>query len=396
MIDEVYLDNNATTHLLPEVRDAMCAAVNERFGNPSSEHRSGEISRKAIAAARSSVAEFLHAPMESVVFGSGVTELNNWVISRLLDQNEARHYVISAVEHSSVLEAALAAEMRGTQVTRIPVNKDGLVDLEALESSLKSPTALASIQWVNNETGVIQPVSEIARICSIARVPFHCDAAQAAGKLAINLSSLSADFVTVSAHKMHGPAGVGALVIRDRRKITPLLFGGGQEFGLRAGTENIIGIVGFGVAASVRHKTLHQSIQRMSAIRDAFEAIISSSVPSIQINGSKDHRVCNTTNLIFPEIDGAAIVALLDKEGVRCSQTSACNSSRPEPSNVLMAMGLTEGQAFSSVRFSFSDQSSLPEVHFAAMKLLKVLERLVSQELRLDCPSNGAMIKHEV
>lgn len=394
MIDEVYVDNNATTHLAPAVRDAMCAAVNERFGNPSSEHRSGERSRRAIALARNSVAEFLDVPTESVVFGSGVTELNNWVIHDVLQRSDANHLVVSEVEHSSVLEAALVAESRGARVTRIPVDSDGLVDLVALETSVESPTSLVSVQWVNNETGVIQPVPEIARVCSIAGVPFHCDAAQAAGKLDLNLSSLKVDFVTVSAHKMHGPTGVAAIVIRDRQRLAPLFCGGSQEFGLRPGTENIIGIVGFGEAAATRSKTLSKAMERMSANRNAFEVKVRAAVADVRINGSNIHRVCNTTNLMFPNLDGAALVALLDREGIRCSQTSACESSRPEPSHVLMAMGLTENEAFSSVRFSFSAQNTLTEVDLAVSKLLSAIERLKGQERGTF--TGVGMIRHEV
>lgn len=293
-----------------------------------------------------------------------------------------------------MMEAALVAESRGTRVTRIPVDQDGFIDLDALESSVKSPTALVSIQWVNSETGIIQPVAEIARVCSIAGVPFHCDAAQGAGKLELNLSAIKVDFVTVSAHKMHGPAGVGAIVIRDRRSIAPLFFGGSQEFGLRSGTENLIGIVGFGAAATARTRTLSRAVERMSALRDAFETKVRTSVPSVRINGSKIHRVCNTTNVMFPNLDGAALVALLDRQGVRCSQTSACNSSRPEPSHVLMAMGLTENEAFSSVRFSFSGQNTLAEVDLSVTKLLSAIERLTVQELGYF--RDGGVIRHEV
>ncbi len=394
MIEEIYLDNNATTHLTLEVRDAIYAAVNEQFGNASSEHRSGERSRRAIALARHSVADFLQAPMENVVFGSGVTELNNWIILSLLKRSDANHLVISEVEHSSVLETALIAESQGIRVTRIPVDQDGLVNLAAIENSVQSPTALVSVQWVNNETGVIQPVSEIARICSLSGVPFHCDAAQAAGKLELNLSSLNADFVTVSAHKMHGPSGVAAVVIRDRQKLSPMLFGGSQEFGMRPGTENLIGIVGFGVAASIRKKTLSKAMERMSAYRNAFEARVSAQVAKVRTNGSKLHRVCNTTNLMFPDLDGAALVALLDREGIRCSQTSACNSRRPEPSHVLLAMGLTEAEAFSSVRFSFSDQNTLAEVDLAITKLQSITERLkVPGSV---CFINEGLVGHEV
>ncbi len=392
--EEVYFDNNATTHLTLEVSEAMCDAVNERFGNPSSEHRSGERSRRAISLARSDVAELLQAPSENIVFGSGVTELNNWVISSLLERSEVKHLIVSEVEHASVQQIALDAESRGTRVTRIPVDKDGLVDLQSLELAVRSPAGLVSIQWVNNETGVIQPVSEISKICSIAGVPFHCDAAQAAGKLSIDLSALKIDFVTISAHKMHGPAGVGAVAIHDRRKITPMLFGGNQEFGYRPGTENIIGIVGFGVAAATRKKTLTQAIKHMSTIRDVFEAKLNSLGVSIRINGFKIHRVCNTTNVMFPSLDGSALVALLDRQGIRCSQTSACTSNRPEPSHVLTAMGLTEEEAFSSVRFSFSSQNTLAEIDFAIKKLLLAIEKLKTTNLNQF--RNEGMIQHEV
>lgn len=394
VIHEVYLDNNATTQLTPEVQDALCHAVRVHFGNPSSAHRSGERSRKAIAAARLSLADLLQTPAECIVFGSGVTELNNWVISRVLDRGENNHCVVGTAEHSSVLEAANAAELRGARVTRIPIQRDGIVDLEKLESSLGSTTSLVSIQWVNNETGTIQPVADIARICSKAGVPFHCDAAQAAGKLELNLSELQADFVTISAHKMHGPTGVAALAMRDRGKISPLFFGGNQEFGLRPGTENILGIIGFGVAAAVRCKTLNTAIAHMTKYRDAFESRVTADFSTVRTNGSVTNRVCNTTNLMFPGVDGAALVALLDKQGIRCSQASACNSSRPEPSHALLAMGLTEEEAFSSVRFSFSHMNTSTDVDLSISSLHLALEKLTNQQFGFT--GDRRLIKHEV
>ena len=394
MIHEIYLDNNATTYPHVEVQDAICEAVKASLGNPSSEHRSGERSRKAIAAARFSLAELLQAPAENLVFGSGVTELNNWVISRILDQSKVGHLVTSTVEHSSVIEAAHAAERRGARVTWIPVRRDGIVDLEKLEASVYSSANLVSIQWVNNETGTIQPVSEIAGICKKAGVPFHCDAAQAVGKLEINLSELKADFVTISAHKMHGPTGIGALAFRDRRTLSPLLFGGNQEFGLRPGTENVIGIIGFGVAAAMRFKTLNAAITGMTKIRDSFESMVTKSFLNVTTNGSQINRVCNTTNLMFRGVDGSALVALLDKQGVRCSQASACNSSRPEPSHVLLAMGLTEEEAFSSLRFSFSHLNTSVDVDLSISRLHAALEKLTSQTH--GSPGERRLIKHEV
>lgn len=396
MTGEVYFDNNATTHLSVEARDAMCLAVMERFGNPSSEHRSGEKSRRAIAMARAEVAALLHSPAENIVFGSGVTELNNWVISSVLRQSPAKHLIISEVEHSSVLEAARNAESNGIRVSRIPVDREGLVDIDLLLKSLKSPTSLVSVQWVNNETGVIQPIAEIARACNRVGSLFHCDAAQAAGKLGIDLSAANIDFATVSAHKMHGPAGVGALMLRNRSKLAPLLFGGGQEFGLRPGTENVLGIIGFGAAAEARARKLSKSIEIVGEIRDRFEAKVRSAEPNVQINGSTICRVCNTTNLLFPDLDGAAIVALLDKQGIRCSQTSACTSSRPEPSHVLLALGLTESEAFSSVRFSFSDQNTLVEVDYTVTKLLSAIDRLRGFASRGGQTCQEGIVKNEV
>lgn len=376
MISEVYLDNNATTLLLPEVQEAMCAAVRGGWGNPSSAHRSGEKTRKLIAAARKSVAELVNTPPESIVFGSGVTELNNSVISSRLNSSRYEHFVASAVEHPSVLNAMAFAESGGSSVTRIPVDESGIVDLAALCDALKRPTSLVSIQWVNSETGVIQPIREIAKICQLNNTLFHCDAAQAAGKLQIDLINDKIDFLTIAAHKMHGPSGIGALAVRNKNKLKPLFFGGSQEFGLRPGTENVIGIIGFGVAAEHRISILESAVCRMRSLRDSFEESVLSNVPDVIINGSTASRACNTTNLMFPHVDGAAIVALLDNFGIRCSQTSACRSNSPEPSHVLTAMGRSFDEAYSSVRFSFSQQNTPEDVAFAVTKLLSVLDSI--------------------
>lgn len=379
MYTEVYLDNNSTTRISPEVRDAIYLAADSCFGNPSSEHRSGELARRAIAGARDCISRLIAARTETIVFGSGATELNNWVIVKALERNSPRHLIVSTVEHSSVLEVAAQVESQGVRVTRIPVNREGILNLDKLSDSLHEGASLVSVQWVNNETGTVQPVQEISRICAKARVPYHCDAAQAVGKLHVNLSDQSIDFLTFSAHKMHGPTGVGALVMRDRSGISPMLHGGAQEYGLRPGTENILGIIGFGRAAETRVTELQRVIDYTGYLRDHFESEIKSILPSIRINGCVSHRVANTTNVQFPYLDGAAIVALLDREGIRCSQTSACTSSRPEPSHVLVAMGLSEEEAYSSVRFSFCDHNTIEEVGYAVGKLGSIIQKLQSQ-----------------
>jgi cysteine desulfurase len=396
VVREVYLDNNATTYLAPEVQDAICVAVRECFGNPSSAHRSGERARRAVSIARSAVADLLRVSSESIVFGSGVTELNNWVISNAIKYANVDHIVLSEVEHASVNEAALVAESQGVLVTRIPVGQCGLVDLDAIKNVLKSAKTLVSVQWVNNETGVVQPISEIAQMCSTAGALFHCDAAQAVGKMAVDLSEVTIDFVTVSAHKMHGPAGIGAMVVRNRRGLSPFMFGGSQELGLRPGTENVLGIIGFGAAASIRKTNLLQAIDRMRTYRDAFESEICASIPVAQINGAIDRRVCNTTNILFPGVDGAALVANLDRQGVRCSQISACSNRQPEPSHVLLAMGLTEHDANSSVRFSFSDQNCQADVAWALSQVVSAFNRLADRNVDTRSFEAQGVISHEV
>ncbi len=396
MYHEVYLDNNSTTRISTEVRDAICLAADSRFGNPSSEHRSGELARRAIAGARDCISRLVQAHTQSVIFGSGATELNNWVILNALERNPTRHLVVSTVEHTSVMEVAAQQESQGVRVTRIPVNRDGILKLEELSDALHQGASLVSIQWVNNETGTIQPVREISRICADARVPYHCDAAQAVGKLQVDVSDRCIDFLTFSAHKMHGPTGVGAIVLRDRSQISPMLQGGAQEFGLRAGTENTLGIIGFGRAAEIRATELQRVIDYTGYLRDHFESELRSILPSIRINGCISHRVSNTSNVQFPKLDGAAIVALLDREGIRCSQTSACKSSRPEPSHVLVAMGLSEEEAYSSVRFSFCEHNTLEEVVYAVGKIGSIIQKLQSQLHGTRQTVAAGRIQHEV
>lgn len=373
---EIYLDNNATTHLSDAVRGVLSEAIRNDLGNASSSHRSGEKTRREITRARDSVGRLLGASPESIVFGSGVTELNYWVMSQLLRKQAKPHLITTEVEHSCVLRTSELLESKGVEVTRLPVSPSGQIDVADLLQSLRPDTSLVSIQWVNNETGVIQPVQEIAKICAGVGVRFHCDAAQAMGKLEINFADSGIDYLTVSAHKMHGPAGIGALCVKEPHSLSPMLQGGDQERGLRPGTENTLGIIGFGQAATERSDSLQATITKVAELRDRFESSVLASLPQVTINGSREHRVCNSTNMTFEGLDGAAIVALLDREGIRCSQSSACTSNRPEPSYVLRAMGLSEEEAFASVRFSFSNKNTMAEVETAATKLASIVARL--------------------
>ena len=376
---EIYLDNNATTQPLPDVRAAVLNAMGGTFGNPSSSHAAGDRAREQLRNARSSLASLLGCEPTSIVFTSGATEANNTVIRSF--SGPGRRIVSTAVEHSSVLAALDRAEREGAEVVLLPVGRSGIVDPDGLRKAIAGETALISIhlisiQWVNSETGVVQPVAEFGRICSEAGVPFHTDAAQAVGKLPVNLRELPVDFASIAGHKFHAPPGTGALYLRGSAELRGLLDGGDQESGLRAGTENVPGIAGMGCAAGIRAGSLVETITRLGRLRDLFESEIMDRCAGVSVNGGSATRVCNTTNLLFDGVDGQAMVAQLDQRGIRCSQSSACTNHRPEPSHVLRAMGLTEEEAYASVRFSMSVLNSEEEVAAAAAAVAEVVARI--------------------
>ncbi len=362
---EIYLDNNATTQPLPEVRQAMMQVLDEGFGNPSSSHSAGQRAREYLFHSRESVGSLIGAQPEQIYFTSGATEANNLVLASILHREDPSRIVTTQVEHSSVVKMCQYLESQGAEVVYLPVDRLGLVDLDRLEVCLKSGADLVSIQWVNNETGVIQPVESIAELCSQYGSLFHTDAAQAVGKFRIDLASLAIDFLSLTAHKFHGPQGIGALYTANRDHLRPMLHGGEQEEGLRPGTENMPGIVGLGVAASLREMRLSEVQKLLADRRDCLESLVLSRIPDTRVNGHMQHRVCNTTNLLFSGVDGQALVARLDQVGIRCSQSSACTNQRPEPSYVLRAMGLTERDAYASIRFGVSELTTEEEINIA-------------------------------
>jgi len=374
---EIYLDNNATTRPLPEVRKAMFEVLGGQFGNPSSVHSVGERARQKITLARNSVASLFGGVPSRLIFTSCGTEANNLIFSSATwGRPKPFRIITSQVEHSSILAMCDHLEALGGEVIKLPVNRAGLVDIEGLNAALSEETALVSIQWVNNETGVIQPIQTICKICKSKQVPFHTDAAQAVGKLRINISSLPIDYLSLTGHKFHSPQGVGALYSLCLDTVHPTLFGGTQERGLRPGTENFPGIIGMGVAAQVRYENLSEHIERLEILRDQFEKQVLELVPQVIINGGQADRVCNTSNLFFEGVDGQALVARLDQEGIYCSQSSACTNQRPEPSYVLQAMGLSEEEAYSSLRFSFSIENTFEEIEVATRKISKICKQL--------------------
>ena len=374
----IYLDNNATTPLLPEVADAMHEIMGLPYGNPSSPHSVGYASRDLIETARGQVSDLINTVPEHLVFTSCGSESNNQAILSALSASGLKRIITSSVEHSSVKILCENLAAKGVSVEFLPVDSEGLINLNDLEESVRSEKAVISIQWVNNETGVIQPVDKIAAICKKYKCLFHTDAAQALGKLDINISGFDPDYLTITAHKINGPQGVGAIYAKDVKKLTAIVVSGTEEFGKRGGTENLLGIIGFGKACEIRKRDYTESIKKMNDCRDFFEDTLLKAIPELIVNGCKNNRICNTSNIQFQGIDGRALVAQLDNNDIICSQTSACVSQIPEPSFVLMAMGLDADEAFSSLRFSFSSLNTTEEAKKAAGKVIEVYNRVKS------------------
>ena len=376
---EIYLDNNATTRPLPEVIEAAGEAMGEGFGNPSSAHGAGERARRLLRSARESACGLVGCPPEDLVFTSSGTESNNIVFYSATRKKENPRVVTTGVEHSSVMKMCEFLRLDRVRVEILEVDENGILDIGRLEDALREKTDLVSVQWVNNETGVIQDVREISRLCAAKGAAFHTDAAQAAGKLEIDLGEVPADFVSFTAHKISGPQGCGALYARDRLLLKPFMFGGFQEEGFRPGTENLPGIAGFGKACETRRAGFSRLTGRMGELRDRFEEAVARAVPETSINGAGADRVCNTANVHFGGIDGRRLVGLLDEAGVRCSQSSACTNFDPAPSYVLTSMGLGEEHARSSVRFSFCPENTEEEVERAAEIIREKCEFLRSR-----------------
>lgn len=377
LVPMIYLDSNGTTDLSPVVRARLIDALNGRLGNAASVGVIGGAAREEITASRESVARLIGADAEQIAFVSSGSEANVSVIRSVLRRSDRRVAVVSEIEHSSTISLLPQLEEDGFEIRTVPVLSDGVIDLDTLQSVLDERVGLVSVQAVNNETGVIQPVSEIGSACQEVGAVFHCDAAQAVGKMAFHVGSIAADYVTFTGHKFHAPAGIGVICSRDGWSgFSPLITGGSQEFGIRGGTHNILGIIGIGVAAEKRRTDLDSVIVRMGALRDRLETQVLAGVDGCFINGASDRRVTNTTNLRFSKLDGKALYAqLLDRE-IICAQTSACTAQYPEPSRVLRAMGLSYHDAFSSIRFSVSELNTMAEIDEAAAEVIAVAERI--------------------
>jgi len=374
----VYFDYNATTPLAGDVRDAVVAALDSTYGNASSVHFFGQQAKAAIDDARSSIARLIRAEPSEIVFTSGGTEADNFAlrgVAEAIEPHGRRHLVASAIEHEAVLNTLKALARRGWRVSLVPVDASGLVSIDHVRSAITDDTALVSVMHANNEIGTIQPIAAIAEVAHGRGALFHTDAVQSAGKIPVDVRALGVDLLAISAHKFNGPKGVGALWIKRGTRLQAMMTGGKHERNRRAGTENVPAIVGMGVAARLAAAKLETEAARLSAMRDRLEAGILAAVPGTAVNGAREPRVPNTTNISFDRVEAESLLIALDLEGIAVSTGSACSSGTLEPSHVLRAMGLPAHRTQNSLRFSLGLFSTDAEVD----RVVEVLPRLVEK-----------------
>lgn len=373
----IYFDNNATTKVAPEIAELIQPLFCELYGNPSSMHTFGGQVGKKITVARQQVATLLGCDPAEIIFTSCGTESDNTAIKGTLAAvPQKRKVITSRVEHPAVLSVCRDLESHGYTVIEIPVDKQGRLDIEELEQHLDEDTALVTIMYANNETGTIFPIEKIAEMITSRGITFHTDAVQAVGKIPINLSKSKIDLLSISGHKLHAPKGVGILYIRKGTRLSPFMLGGHQEGGRRAGTENIPGIVGLGMACQMAGDAIEQENTSVKALRDKLEKGILQTCPDAMVNGDIENRLPNTTNISFEYIEGESILLLLDKLGICASSGSACTSGSLEPSHVLRAMGVPFTAAHGSIRFSLSRYNTEDEVDYIVEQLPPIINKL--------------------
>jgi cysteine desulfurase len=375
----IYFDNNATTQLDPLVLNVMVPFLQDQYGNPSSVYSFGKAAARAVAIAREQVAALLRCDPPEIIFTSCGTESDNSAIqSALLIDRDRKHLVTSKVEHSAIIKQAETLARRGYEVTWLDVDPSGMIDLNDLEKAIREDTAIVSLMWANNETGVLFPIEEAAEICRSKGTLFHTDAVQAVGKIDIDLSRVPINLLSLSGHKLHAPKGVAALYVNRRTRFSPYLIGGGQENKKRGGTENTASILALGRAAELALAALSEENVRVKALRDRFEKGLLERVSSVQINGDRTRRLPNTSSLAIEGVDSEGMLMLLDQRGICCSAGSACTAGSLEPSHVLRAMGFSNERARGSLRFSFSRFNSEVEVEEALQIIPNSVEKLRS------------------
>ncbi len=373
----VYFDNNATTMVAPEVTEAMLPIFRDYWGNPSSMYSFAGQVHKLMEKGREQIAELFNADPSEILITSCGTESDNTAIwSALQIQNDKRHIVTTAVEHPAILQTAAMWERQGYRVTRLGVDEKGRINLDEYAAALTPDTAIVSIMFANNEVGNVYPIKKMAEMARERGLLFHTDAVQAAGKVRIDLKDLPVDMLSISGHKLHAPKGVGMLYIRKGIRLRPFIRGGHQEGGRRAGTENVPYIVGLGVACELARKHFDEEVTRVSALRDRLEQGILASVPDARINGDTENRLPGTTNIAFRNIEGEAVLLMLNEFGICASSGSACTSGSLEPSHVLTAMRVPFKYAHSSTRFSLSRYNTQEEVDYALEKIPPIIKTL--------------------
>jgi cysteine desulfurase len=386
-MNRVYLDYNATTPVEPAVLDALLPYFSEEFGNAASIHTPGQQARAAAETAREQVAALIGARPQEIVFTSGGTESDNHAVFGVVGQaflpvsfsrnaDSFPHIITTAIEHEAVLNACQAVEKSGVRVTYLSTDREGQIDLDKLRRAIRPETVLITIMHANNELGSLQSLEEIGRIAAEADVCFHTDAVQSAGKVPIDVNKLGVDLLSLSGHKFYAPKGIGALYIRGGTPLRQLLYGGHHQRGFRPGTENVAGIVGLGKAAEIVRKSLAEDAQRVSALRDKLEHGLLTRVPHARVNGGGAPRTPNTSNLVFPGIEGEALLIALDLKGLACSTGAACSSGAVEPSHVLTAIGLPPDEARASLRFSLGRHTTEGEIEFALQVVPAAVEQL--------------------
>ncbi len=378
MTDKIYLDNSATTPLKREVLDAMMPCLTEEYGNASSIYATGRNARKLLDEARETAAAAIGAKTSEMYFTSCGSESDNWAIkgAAYANKNKGKHIITSSIEHHAVLHTLQYLEKQGFEVTYLPVDSYGMISLDDLKNAIREDTILITIMFANNEIGTIQPIAEIGKIAAEHKILFHTDAVQAVGHVPIDVHALGIDMLSMSAHKIYGPKGVGALYIRNGVKLDNFIHGGAQERGRRAGTENVAGIVGLAKALQLATSNLDENIARMTALRDKLINGIKETIPFCRLNGHPSSRLCNNVNFSFEYIEGESLLLMLDMKGVAASSGSACTSGSLDPSHVLLAIGLKHEIAHGSLRLSLGDFTTEDDINYVLEVLPPIVQRL--------------------
>jgi len=373
----IYMDHSATTPVAPEVLAAMLPYFGEKFGNASSLHRSGREAKEALEDSREKVAALLGARAEEIIFTSGGTESDNLALKGIARKNRklGKHIITTQIEHPAILETCRALEKDGFEVTYLPVTGEGLVELSTLEASIRPDTILISVMHANNEVGTIQPLEEIGRLAAERDIYLHSDAVQSVGKIPVNVDDLGVDLLSLSAHKLYGPKGVGALYIRKGTKLESIIQGGGHERRLRSGTENISGIVGLARAAELAERDMPREAERLAGLRDRLAELVLGKVKDAWINGTMKKRLPGNLNFGFKYVEGESLLLFLDSKGICVSTGSACSSHKLEPSHVLMSLGLKAEECHGSLRITLGMSNTMEEIEYVAESIVEAVER---------------------